>query len=98
MEGRCCWGERVKQGEWGIEESVSCTHLKVVGRGDELLHLLAGEDIGGGEVALGVTVLAGLGGGHVDHLRESSKQSGFAAGEGAGSRRQWKGGKKSHCK
>jgi hypothetical protein len=35
-----------------------------VGRRDELLHLLAGEDVGGDEVALGVTVLAGLGGGH----------------------------------
>lgn len=34
----------------------------------QLFELLAGEDIDGDQVDLGVTVLAGLGGGHVDNL------------------------------
>ena len=34
----------------------------------EILQLLAGEEINGSQVDLGVTVLAGLGGGHVDDL------------------------------
>ena len=34
----------------------------------EFLELLAGEDVHGNEMDLGVTVLAGLGGGHVDDL------------------------------
>lgn len=37
------------------------------GRG-QVLELLAGEDVDGDQVDLGVTVLAGLGGGHVDDL------------------------------
>jgi hypothetical protein len=56
----------------------SGTHLEVVGRRDELLHLLAGEDVGGDEVALGVTVLAGLGGGDVNYLRRESRTLGGA--------------------
>lgn len=42
--------------------------IHVVGGGRQILELLAGEDIDGDQVDLGVTVLAGLGGGHVDDL------------------------------
>ncbi len=34
----------------------------------QILELLAGEDVDGDEMDLGVTVLASLGGGHVDNL------------------------------
>lgn len=40
-----------------------------MGGGHELLHLLAGEDVSGSEVALSVAVLASLGGGDLDDLR-----------------------------
>jgi hypothetical protein len=39
-----------------------------VGRGGEILKLLASEDVDGDEMDLGVAVLASLGGGHVDNL------------------------------
>lgn len=39
-----------------------------MGGGAEFFELLAGEDIDGDEMDLGVAVLAGLGGGHVDDL------------------------------
>lgn len=39
-----------------------------VGGGDHILELLAGEDVGGDEVALGVAVLAGLGDGDGKNL------------------------------
>jgi hypothetical protein len=39
-----------------------------VGGGREILKLLAGEDIGGDKVNLGVTVLSSLGSGHVNDL------------------------------
>lgn len=42
--------------------------VHVVGGRGQLLELLAGEDVDGDQVDLGVTVLAGLGGGHVDNL------------------------------
>lgn len=42
--------------------------VHVVGRGGEILQLLAGEDIDGNKMDLGVAVLAGLGGRHVDDL------------------------------
>ena len=42
--------------------------VHVVGRGAEILELLASEDVNGDKVDLGVTVLAGLGGRHVDDL------------------------------
>jgi len=42
--------------------------VHVVGGGGQILELLAGEDIDGDNVDLGVTVLAGLGGGHVNNL------------------------------
>jgi hypothetical protein len=42
--------------------------VHVVGGRGQLLELLAGEDVDGDQVDLGVTVLAGLGGGHVDDL------------------------------
>lgn len=43
-------------------------HVHVVGGGAEFFELLAGEDVDGNQMDLGVTVLAGLGGGHVDDL------------------------------
>ena len=42
--------------------------VHVVGGRGQLLELLAGEDVDGDKVDLGVTVLASLGGGHVDDL------------------------------
>ena len=39
-----------------------------MGRGGQILKLLASEDVGGDKVDLGVTVLASLGGRHVDDL------------------------------
>jgi hypothetical protein len=44
------------------------TYVAVVGRGHHVLILLAGEDIHGSKVTLCVTVLAGLGGGHIHNL------------------------------
>jgi hypothetical protein len=42
--------------------------VHVVSGGAELFKLLGGEDVDGDQVDLGVTVLAGLGGGHFDDL------------------------------
>lgn len=42
--------------------------VHVVGRGAQVLKLLAGEDVGGDQMDLGVAVLASLGGRHVDNL------------------------------
>lgn len=42
--------------------------VHVVGGGAKLFELLGGEDVDGDQVNLGVTVLAGLGGGHLDDL------------------------------
>ena len=39
-----------------------------MGRGAKLFELLGGEDVDGDQVNLGVTVLASLGGGHLDDL------------------------------
>jgi hypothetical protein len=49
-----------------------------VRRRDELLHLLASEDINCSKVALGVTVFAGLGGGDLDDLRAYGRISTIA--------------------
>lgn len=46
--------------------------VHVVGRGGEIFVLLVGEDVGGDEMDLGVTVLAGLGGRHVDDLARAA--------------------------
>lgn len=43
-------------------------NVHVVGGGGEIFVLLGGEDIDGNKMDLGVTVLASLGGGHVDNL------------------------------
>ena len=43
-----------------------------MGRGGEILELLASEDVDGNEMDLGVAVLAGLGGGHVDDLARAA--------------------------
>jgi len=39
-----------------------------VGGGAEIFELLAGEDVDGDQMDLGVAVLSGLGGGHLDDL------------------------------
>lgn len=46
--------------------------VHVVGRGGKVFELLAGEDVDGNHVDLGVTVLASLGGGHVDDLARAA--------------------------
>lgn len=46
--------------------------VHVVGRGGEILELLASEDVEGHKMDLGVTVLAGLGGRHVDNLARTA--------------------------
>lgn len=43
-------------------------NIHVVGGGRKIFKLLAGEDVNGSQVNLGVTVLSSLGGGHVDNL------------------------------
>jgi len=67
--------------------------IHVVGGRAQILVLLLGEDIKGDEVDLGVSVLAGLGGGHIhnlagpalDHDESSLAQSRALHGEGIGS-------------
>jgi len=54
--------------EQGVVLAQDVGHVIVVRGRDQLLKLLAGEDIDGDEMALGVTVLASLGGGHVRDL------------------------------
>ena len=46
--------------------------VHVVGGGRQILELLASEDIEGDQVDLGVTVLASLGGGHLDDLARTA--------------------------
>jgi hypothetical protein len=46
--------------------------IHVVGGGAEIFKLLAGEDVDGDEMDLGVTVLASLGGRHVDNLARTT--------------------------
>lgn len=50
------------------------THVTVVRRGCQILVFFAGEYVDGDEVALGVTVLAGLGGGHISDLQKSQER------------------------
>lgn len=67
--------------------------VHVVGRGGKIFELLAGEDVDGNHVDLGVTVLASLGGGHVNNLARAAldndvtvlPQSRALHGEGGGS-------------
>ena len=47
-------------------------NVHVVGGGRQLLKLLASEDVDGDQVDLGVTMLAGLGGRHVDDLARAA--------------------------
>lgn len=48
--------------------AVDVGDIHVVGGGGQILKLLLGEDIDGNDVDLGVTVLASLGGGHLNDL------------------------------
>lgn len=59
-------------------------HVGRVRRGDNVLVLLAGEDVNGREVALGVAVLARLGGGHGAHLARVVLDADVAGEKGAG--------------
>jgi hypothetical protein len=54
-------------------------NISVVGGRDDIFVLLAVEDIDGGEVALGVTVLASLGGGDMGHLARVSLDADVSA-------------------
>jgi len=55
-----------------VEELVLATgdvrNVHVVGGRAEIFQLLLGEDVDGDQMDLGVTVLSGLGGGHLDNL------------------------------
>jgi hypothetical protein len=64
-----CW-ERAGQGFTHQLELAAgdVGNVHVVGGRAKILVLLAGEDVESDEMDLGVTVLAGLGGGHVDNL------------------------------
>ena len=59
-------------GSWGTHELVLLArdvgNVHVVGGREQLFELLVGENVDGDQVNLGVTVLAGLGGGHFDDL------------------------------
>ena len=46
--------------------------VHVVGRRRQIFQLLAGEDVDGNQMNLGVTVLASLGGGHVNDLARAA--------------------------
>jgi hypothetical protein len=46
--------------------------VTVMGRGGQFFHLLASEDVNTDENALGVTVLAGFGGGNVNDLARAA--------------------------
>lgn len=67
-------------------------NIHVVGGRAEIFEFLASEDIDGDKMDLGVTVLAGLGGGHFDDLAGATldddetvlPQSGALHGEGGG--------------
>ena len=52
----------------GVLNTGDVGDIHVVGGGRQILELLAGEDVNGDQVDLGVTVLAGLGGRHVNDL------------------------------
>jgi hypothetical protein len=43
-------------------------HIHVVGRWAKFFELLSGKDVNGNQMDLGVTVLSGLGGAHLDNL------------------------------
>jgi len=52
----------------GVFLSLDVGDVHVVGRGTNIFQLLAGEDVGGNEMDLSMSVLASLGGRHVDDL------------------------------
>jgi hypothetical protein len=68
QEGRSGVGRRGRATYELVLLAADLRDVHVVGGGREILELLAGEDIDGDKVDLGVTVLASLGGGHVDDL------------------------------
>ena len=53
-----------------VLSAVHVRHVAVVGGGGQVLVFLAGEDVNAHKVALGVAVLARLGGGHVSNLQD----------------------------
>jgi len=82
---------------FNADQLVVCTlhvgHFHVVGRRADILELFTGEQIDGDHVDLGVTVLSGLGGGHLhdfagatlDHDVTALSERGALHGEGLGS-------------
>ncbi len=50
-------------------------HVHVVCRGTDVLVFLAGEDVEADHVDLGVTVLSGFGGGHLDNFAWTGLQN-----------------------
>lgn len=52
---------------------------RIVGGWAQLLQLLLGEDVNGHKVALGVSVLSGLGGGNVNNLARASLDNNVAS-------------------
>lgn len=70
MVSRGCGGAGSKRGHTHqlVLLAGDVGNVHVVGGGRQILELLASEDIDGNDVDLGVTVLAGLGGGHLDDL------------------------------
>lgn len=65
-------GQQVEEVIIDVQQGVLNTgdvgDIHVVGGGRQILELLAGEDVNGDQVDLGVTVLAGLGGRHINDL------------------------------
>jgi len=60
--------ETILNVEQRVFATVDVWHIHVVGGWAQLFKLLSGEDINGDEMDLGVSVLAGLGGAHIDNL------------------------------
>lgn len=72
-------GHQVQETVVNVDQLVLLTSdvgdVHVVRRGRNVFVLLGGEDVDGDKVDLGVTVLAGLGGRHVDNLVQSTVNS-----------------------
>lgn len=70
MRARACARRRLRAHL--VLRTLDVGHRQVVRRGDQVLHLLAREDVDGNEVALCVTVLASLRGADVNHLARTA--------------------------
>jgi len=72
----------VKETVINVDELVFVTldigNVHVVGRGRDIFHLLTGEDIDSDKMDLGVAVLAGFGGGHIDDFARAALDNNVA--------------------